>query len=77
MFKYHFSTKKEESDSESKALSVGWKKDINLVQQMFIAQQYRTDNGMDSDEEVKYIDNDQLKCLRKKAKKAKKCRKRS
>ena len=55
MFKFHSSTKKEESDSESEALADGWKKGINLVQQMYIDQQYRTDNGMDLDEEVKLL----------------------
>ena len=69
MFKSHSSTKKEESDSESGALAVGWKQEINLVQQMYIAQQYRTDNGMDSDKEVKSIDDNQLKGFRKKTQK--------
>ena len=37
---------------------------------MYIATQYRQDNGMDSDEEVKSINSDQLKTLRKKVRKA-------
>ena len=77
MFKSHSSTKKDDSDSESEASADGWKKGINLVQQMFIAQQYRQDNGMHSDTEVNNIEDDQLKGLRKKAKKAEKALKRS
>ena len=52
MFKSHSSTKKDESDYKSEALAEGWKKRINLVQQMYITQQYRTDNGMDSNKEI-------------------------
>ena len=77
MFKSHSFTKKEESNSESETLAIGWKQGINLVQQMYIAQQYRRYNGLDSDEEVKSIDDDQLKGLRKKTKKAEKSLKRS
>ena len=77
MFKSHSSTKKEESDSESEASADGWKKGINLVQQMFIAQQYRQDTGMDSEEEINDIDKDHLKGLRKKARNAEKALKRS
>ena len=72
IFKSHSSTKKNESDFKSEALAEGWKKGINLVQQMYIAQQYQTDNGVDLDEEVNTIEGDQLKCLRKKAKKIEK-----
>ena len=32
MFKFHSSTKKDKSDSESEALADGWKKGVNLVQ---------------------------------------------
>ena len=67
-FQSHSSTK-EDSDSNSES---GWKKGISTVHQMLIATQYRQDKGMDSDEEVKSIDSDQLKSLRKKAKKAEK-----
>ena len=78
MCKAHFSTKKEESDTKSESTATtGWKQGINSVQQMNIAQQYRQDNGMDSDKEVKSIDDNQLKGLRKKAKKAEKAAKRS
>ena len=52
MFKSYSSTKKDESDYKSEALAEGWKKRINLVQQMYITQQYRTDNGMDSNKEI-------------------------
>ena len=60
------SAKKNDSDSESKASADGWKKGINLVQHMFIAQQYRQDTGMDSNEEINDIEKDHLKCLQKK-----------
>ena len=69
--------KKEESDSKSEASADGWKKGINLVQQMYIAQQYQTDNDMALDKEVKNIEDDQLKGLWKKAKKAENALKRS
>ena len=77
MFKSHSSTKKEESDSESEASAICWKQGTNLVQQMYIAQQYRTDNSMESNKEDNSIDDCQLKGLRKKAKKVKKILKRS
>ena len=69
MFQSHSSTK-EDSDSDSE--NSGWKKGISTVHKMYITQQYRQDNGMDSDKEVKSMDSDQLKLLRKKAKKAEK-----
>ena len=72
MFKSHSSVKKDDSDYESVALAYGWKKGVNLVQQMFIAEQYRKDNGMNTDEEINSIEDDQLKGLRKKAKKVEK-----
>ena len=71
MFKTHSSTKKD-SDSDSEPEETGWKKGISTVHQMYIAQQYRSDNGMDLDKEVKSIDYNQLKSLRKKARKAEK-----
>ena len=77
MFRSHSSTKKDDSDSESEASADGWKKGINLVQQMFIAQQYQKDNGMHSDKEIDDIKKDELKGLHKKAKKAEKALKRS
>ena len=58
------SAKKEESDSESEALPDGWKRGVNLVHRQY--------NGMHSDKEVNNIENDQLKGLQKKAKKAEK-----
>ena len=76
MFKSHSSTKGD-SDSESKTGTTGWKKGISTVHQMYIATQYRQDNGMDSDEEVTSIDRDQLKSYQKKARKAEKQLKRS
>ena len=77
MFKSHSSTK-EDSDSDSELTgTMGWKKGISTVHQMYIAQQYRSDNGMDSDEDVKSIDSDQLKTYKKKAKKAEKQLRRS
>ena len=73
MFKSHSSNKKEESDSKSESsAATGWKKGINSVQQIYVAHQYWQDNGMDLDEDVKYIDGDQLKSLRKKSKKVEK-----
>ena len=54
-----------------------WKKDINQVQQMYIAQQYQAENGMDLDEDVKSIEGNQLKSLKKKAKKVEKNLKKS
>ena len=71
MFKSHSSTKKDEFDSKSEALAEGWKTGINLVQQIYIAQQYQTDNGMDLDKEVDNIEGDQLKGLQKKPKRQK------
>ena len=47
-----------------------WAQGVNLVQQMYITQTYRRDNGMDSDEEVVEIPDDELKALKKKAKRA-------
>ena len=44
------SSKRDDSDSKSKALAEGWKKGINLVQQIFIAQHYKKDNGMHPDD---------------------------
>mmetsp|Transcript_45786 Transcript_45786/g.46433 ORF Transcript_45786/g.46433 Transcript_45786/m.46433 type:complete len:144 (+) Transcript_45786:139-570(+) len=71
MFRSHSSTKEESgSDSKSAVGTTGWKKGISTVHQMYIIQQYRQDNGMDSDKDVKSIDSNQVKSLRKKAKKA-------
>ena len=64
--------KKSDSDSESASSSADWKKGINRCQQMYIAQQFRADHGLDSGEDVNSIDNDQLKSYKKKAKKAEK-----
>ena len=77
MFKSHSSNTKEKSDSDSKSSAADWKKGINQVQQMYIAQQYRVDNCMDSEEDVKSIEGDQLKSLTKKTKKIEKALKRS
>ena len=77
MFKSHSSTK-EDSDSDSELTgTTGWKKGISTVHQMYIAHQYRTDNGMDLDKDVKSIDSNQLRTLQKKARKAEKALKRS
>ena len=67
----------EESDSESASSTADLKKGINSCQQMYIAQQFRADNGLDSGEDVNSIDDDQLRSLKKKAKKAEKNIKRS
>ena len=58
-----------ESDDES-SNQHSWAKGVNLVQQMYISQTYKRDNGMDSDEEVVEIPDDELKALKKKAKRA-------
>ena len=77
MIKSSQSSKKEISDSKSDSSTAEWKKGVNQVQQMYIAQQYRADNGMDSDKEITSIEGDQLKHLRKKAKQAIKALKQS
>ena len=59
------------SDEESaNQLQHSWTKGINQVQQMYITQTYKRDNGMDSDKEVVEIPDDELKALKKKAKRA-------
>ena len=77
MFKAHFSTKKDDSNQESKTSADDWKKGINLVRQIFIAQQYGQDNSMHLDKEVNNNEDNQLKELQKKAKNAEKAPKRS
>ena len=72
MIKLSQSSKKEDSKSESEGSTAEWKKGVSQVQQMYIAQQYRADNGMDSEEEINSIEGDQLKSLCKRAKKAEK-----
>ena len=57
------------SDDESSSQQ-GWKSGVSQVQQMYISQTYKRDNGMDSDEEVMEIPDDELKALKKKAKRA-------
>ena len=71
MLKAH-TAKAKESDSESAASLADWKKGINSCQQMYIAQQFRADHGLDSGEDVNSIDDDQLKSYKKKAKKVEK-----
>ena len=75
MFKSHSPTK--ESDSESKTTADGWKKNISLVHQIYIAQQFKKDNSMDSDDDNFEIDKEEVKFYLKKAKKAEKSLKRS
>ena len=70
-------SKADESDSDSASSTADWKKGVNSLQQMYIAQQYRQNNGLDSEEDVNSIDDDQLKSLKKKAKKAEKTLKQS
>ena len=77
MIKSCVSSKKEDSESESKGSTTKWKKSVSQVQQMYIAQQYRVDNGMELEEEINSIDGDQLKSLIKRAKKTEKALKRS
>ena len=72
MINSSLSSKKENSDSESKLSTAEWEKGVNQVQQMYIAQQYRADNSMDSDKEITSIEGDQLKHLCKKAKQVEK-----
>ena len=70
------SSKRDDSDSESEATE-GWKKNVSLVHQMYIAQQFKKDNGMDSDNDDFKIKKDEVKFYLKKAKKAEKSLKRS
>ena len=65
IFKSHSSNRIEESDFDSEILAAGWKKGINSVQQMYIAQHYQADNEMCSDEDVKSIEGNQLESLKK------------
>ena len=60
----------ESSSDDESASQHSWAKGVNLVQQMYISQAYKRDNGMDSDEEVMEIPDDELKALKKKAKRA-------
>ena len=60
----------ESSSNDESASQHSWAKGVNLVQQMYISQAYKRDNGMDSDEEVMEIPDDELKALKKKAKRA-------
>ena len=57
------SGKKDDSDSKTETSADGWRKSINLVQQMFIVQQYRQDNGMHLDKEIDDIEKDKLRGL--------------
>ena len=63
-------TDTESSSDDESASQHSWAKGVNLVQQMYISQAYKRDNGMDSDEEVMEIPDDELKALKKKAKRA-------
>ena len=73
MLKAHTAKAKEsDSDSDWASSSADWKKGINSCQQMYIAQQFRANHGLDSGEDVNSIDDDQLKSYKKKAKKAEK-----
>ena len=71
------SKKKYESDSESEASGEGWKKNVSLVHQMYIATQFKKDNMIDSDDDSFTLDKDEVKHYLKKAKKAEKSLKRS
>ena len=71
------SKKKYDSDSESEASGEGWKQNVSLVHQMYIATQFKLDNGMDSDDNSFTLDKDEIKRYLKKAKKAEKSLKRS
>ena len=62
----------ESSSDDESASQHSWAKGVNLVQQMYISQAYKRDNGMDSDEEVVEIPEDELKALKKKARRASK-----
>ena len=58
------------SSDEESSNQHSWAKGVNLVQQMYTTQAYKRDNGMDSDKEVVEIPDDELKALKKKAKRA-------
>ena len=74
MFKSHSSTKGSDSKSET---TEGWKKNLSLVHQMYIATQFKKDNDIDSDDDDFEINKDEVKFYLKKAKKAEKSLKRS
>ena len=60
------------SSDEEDSNQYSWAKGVPQVQQMYISQAYKRDNGMDSDEEVRELPDDELKALKKKAKRASK-----
>ena len=70
------SSRKDDSDSESDATE-GWKKNVSLVHQMYIAQQFKRDNSIDSDYDDFELNKDEVKFYLKKARKAEKSLKRS
>ena len=63
---------KAESDSESNSNGPDWTQGLNFVQQMFIAQEFKTNNSYDSEDAVTHIDPDKLDSLQKKCKKLEK-----
>ena len=61
-----------ESDLDCKSDGPEWIKGLRLVHQiMYIAQEYKQDNGFDSDNQVNTINPDALEALKKKAKRQK------
>ena len=77
MFKTHSSTKNDSGFSDNESDEGDWKKGISTVHQMYIAMQYRQDNGLDDDDNIQEIDPDSLKDYVKKAKRAEKSLKKS
>ena len=61
-------TKSDESGSESEGRPE-WTKGLSQAHQLYIAMQYRHNNGMDDEEKVQHIDPDYLRSLKKKANK--------
>ena len=61
---------KEDSDSESDMDGPKWSKGLDTVQQMYIAQAYKGNNGYDSNSSVTSIGVDELKVLKKRTKTA-------
>ena len=72
------SRKSSDSDSESDGYNtVEWTKGLTTVQQMYISQEYKRNNGYESDDDVNHIEPDVLSSLKKKCKmQQKKLRKR-
>ena len=63
-------TNNNRDNDEDKDNKPEWAKGVNKVNQMFIATAYREQHGLEIDEPVLHIDEDELKTYKKQAKKA-------